>query len=71
MFTQSDSEAGAYSFREKTIRFTVEAIVGDVVTLKRLARGSSPVGGARKKSCSKEQEFFQLYSPSASYIASQ
>ena len=30
--------------------------------------GSSPAGGARKNSCSKEQEFFQLYSPSASYI---
>ena len=30
---------------------------------------SSNLGGAsRKNSCSKEQEFFQLYSPSASYI---
>ena len=40
LFTQADSEAGAYSFREKTIRFTVEAVVGDVVTQKRLALGS-------------------------------
>ena len=49
LFTQADSEAGAYSFREKTIRFTVEAVVGDVVTQKRLALGSSPVGGAKIK----------------------
>ena len=29
---------------------------------------SSPTGGERKNSCSKDQEFFQLYSPAASYI---
>ena len=29
----------------------------------RSVTGSSPVWGARKNSCSKEQEFFQLYSP--------
>ena len=34
----------------------------------RVVVGSSPTGGARKNSCSKEQEFFQLYSPAASYI---
>ena len=29
---------------------------------------SSHITSSRKNSCSKEQEFFQLYSPSASYI---
>ena len=35
---------------------------------KLLCPGSNPGGTSRKNSCSKEQEFFQLYSPSASYI---
>ncbi len=45
---------------------SVERILGkDEVT------GSIPVSSSRKNSCSKEQEFFQLYSPSASDIATQ
>ena len=35
--------------RKHLPRFTVEAVVGDVVTLKRLTLGSSPVGGAKNR----------------------
>ena len=41
------------------------------VTVNHDVVGSSPTWGARKSSCSKEQELFQLYSPSASDIVSQ
>ncbi len=53
-------------FKHADIAQAVECILGkDEVT------GSNPVISSRKKSCSFEQEFFQLYSPMASDIASQ
>ena len=53
---------------EKSIFYSSIAQSVERMTVNHDVTGSSPVGGARKNSCSKEQEFFQLYSPSASYI---
>ena len=60
--------ATCYNIIIKSLKYAAMAQVVEHVLGKDEVTSSNLVSSSRKNSCSFEQEFFHLYSPSASYI---